>query len=165
MSLLWSYFWPTFAAGLIIGAIAGSVAFRRRKQAVPLVAGAAVALAVAMLWHGPLGAADRLTAPVERMARQALDHYEMTRVQARLHRAPLTRQLLLSGQVDDFQRSELRRLMSDVPGVGRAGWSTSERGLPLIAEGALSALASFLFGLLIAYLVELRRRHNAQWKW
>jgi hypothetical protein len=86
-------------------------------------------------------------------------------VQARLHRAPLTRQLLLSGQVDDFQRSELTRLMSDVPGVGRASWSPSERGLPLLAEGALSALASFLFGLLLAYLVELRRRHNAQWKW
>jgi hypothetical protein len=27
------------------------------------------------------------------------------------------------------------------------------------------AVLGFLFGLLVAYLVELRRRYNAQWNW
>jgi hypothetical protein len=38
-------------------------------------------------------------------------------------------------------------------------------GTPLIAEGGLIALLGFLVGLLLAYLVELRRRYNAQWSW
>ena len=36
---------------------------------------------------------------------------------------------------------------------------------PLIVEAAAVALLGFLFGLLLAYLVELRRRYNAQWTW
>jgi hypothetical protein len=35
----------------------------------------------------------------------------------------------------------------------------------LIVEGMAVALLGFLFGLLVAYLVELRRRYNSQWNW
>ena len=38
-------------------------------------------------------------------------------------------------------------------------------GTPLIAEGTGASLLGFLIGLLLAYLVELRRRYNAQWNW
>jgi hypothetical protein len=55
--------------------------------------------------------------------------------------------------------------MSTLPGVGRATWSPQDRALPLIAEAALTALVGYLLGLLLAYLVALRRRYNAQWKW
>ena len=164
MSVWWSYFWPLIAAGLIIGAIGGSVAFRRRRQTLTLAAATALAVASAALWHGPLGAADRLTAVVERSARATLDYYEMTQVQGRLHRKPLTRRLMLSGPADDFQRGELVRLMSQLPGVSSASWS-SRGGVPLIVESVASAVAGFLLGLLLAYLVELRRRYNAQWNW
>jgi len=85
-------------------------------------------------------------------------------VEAQLHRAPLSRRLLLSGPADDFQRSELVRIMSDVPGVGRATWDQSS-GIPLMVESAALSLLGFLGGLLLAYLVELRRRYNAQWRW
>jgi hypothetical protein len=37
--------------------------------------------------------------------------------------------------------------------------------VPLIAEGAAVAVLGFLLGLLLAYLVELRRRYNAQYNW
>ncbi|HKP33270.1 MAG TPA: hypothetical protein VJT70_00645 [Sphingomicrobium sp.] len=166
MNALWSYFWPAFAAGLLIGAVAGLVAFRRRaKRNLMLAAGFGVTLALAALWHGPLGGADRFTVLVERTARQVLDNYEMTQVTARLHHGPLTRRLVLAGPADDFQTAELVRLMSEVPGVSRAQWSASPPGPPLILEGAGVALMGFLFGLLLAYLVELRRRYNAQWNW
>ena len=89
----------------------------------------------------------------------------MNRVTARLHHGPLTRRLALSGTADDFQRSELVRIMGDLPGVSRANWSEARGGLPLIAEGSLVSLVGFLIGLLLAYLVELRRRYNSQWKW
>lgn len=35
--------------------------------------------------------------------------------------------------------------------------------IPLIAEAAFIALSAFAVGLLLAYLVELRRRHNRRW--
>ena len=54
--------------------------------------------------------------------------------------------------------------METLPGVGGATWSAGG-GTPLIAEGAATSLLGFLIGLLLAYLVELRRRYNAQWNW
>ena len=166
MNALWSYFWPAFAAGLLIGAVAGLVAFRRRtRRNLMLAGGFAATLALAALWHGPLGGADRFTVLVERTARVVLDNYEMTKVTARLHHGPLSRRLILAGPADSFQTSELVRIMSMLPGVSRAQWSASPAGPPLILEGGGVAAAGFLFGLLLAYLVELRRRYNSQWPW
>jgi hypothetical protein len=89
----------------------------------------------------------------------------MTQVTGHLHHGPLTRRVLLSGPADDFQRSELVRLLNQLPGVASARWSSDGGGLPLVVEGLGVALLGFLFGLLLAYLVELRRRYNAQWNW
>ena len=164
MSPLWEYFWPAIGLGFAIGAILGTIAFRRRRPAIAAVALAA-ALGVALLWHGPLGAADRLAARIEPFARTVLVDWEMAQVQARLQRRPLSRRLLLSGPADDFQRSGLVGIMSTIPGVSAATWRPGDRGLPLAAEAALASALGFLVGLLLAYLVELRRRHNAQWKW
>ena len=163
MSPLWSYFGPVLLLGLVLGGVAG-VIWLPLKRRLPLIVAAALALGGAALWHGPLGAADRLASLVETRSRAVLVDWEMGQVQAHLHRAPLSRRLLLSGPADNFQRTELVKIMSLVPGVGRASWSTSG-GLPLIAEALAAALLGFLAGLLLAYLVELRRRHNAQWKW
>ena len=166
MNALWSYFWPIFAAGVAIGAIARTVAFRRpSKRNAVLGCGVLAAIAAAALWHGPLGAADEFASRIERGARQALDYYEMTQVTARLQRGPLSRRLILTGQADDFQHSELVRVLDQLPGVSSVSWSADRSGFPLIAEAALIAIAGFLFGMLLAYLVELHRRYNAQWKW
>jgi hypothetical protein len=165
VNTLWNYFWPVFASGLLIGAIAGLFAFRRTKRTAVLTMAGVLVIAAALFWHGPLGAADRFSTEVERSARQTLVDWEMTQVTARLHHGPLTRRLILAGTADDFQRSELVRIMGAVPGVSSASWSAERGGLPLIAEGAIASLAGFLIGLLLAYLVELRRRYNAQWKW
>ena len=184
MNVLWSYFWPVFGAGLLAGTVAGLIAFRARKvrhedrlageraiiagwkrqRILTLGIGLAASLAAAALWHGPGGGADRLSQKVDRTARQVLDYYEMTKVTGHLHRGPLSRRLDLSGPADDFQRSELVRLMSQLPGVSSAQWS-HRAGVPLIVEGLGVSLLGFLIGLVLAYLVELRRRYNAQWNW
>ena len=44
-------------------------------------------------------------------------------------------------------------------------WSSDGGGLPLILEGLAVTVLGFLLGLLLAYLVELRRRYNEQWNW
>jgi hypothetical protein len=166
VNALWSYFWPAFGAGLAVGIIAGAVAFRRRRRRIAALAvGILASIALAATWHGPLGAADRFSAEVERGVRKTLVYYEIPEVSGHLHHGPLTRRVLLSGPADDFQRSELVRLINQVPGVASTSWSTDSGGVPLIVQGAAVALVGFLFGLLLAYLVELRRRYNAQWNW
>ena len=165
MNLLWDYFWPVLAAGLLAGVVAGSIGFRRGRRNLAIAVGFAVTIAAAALWHGPAGAADRFAAPVDRMAREALNHYEMSAVSATLNRGPLTRRLILSGPADDFQRGELARLLSQVPGVSGARWAGGSAGLPLLSEGIAAAVATFLAGLLLAWLIELRRRYNAEWTW
>jgi hypothetical protein len=165
MSALWDFFWPCIAAGILTGGLGGLFGFRRKRRT-PILVGLLLALASAPAWLGPLGAADRFTARVERQAREALNHYELQNVTAHLHRAPLTRQLVLAGgQLDDWQRREVARLFGEVPGVSSATWSESDAGLPLILEAAIAAIIGFLLGLLLAYLLELRRRYNAQWTW
>ena len=165
MNTLWSYFWPVLATGFAIGLIVGTIAFHRARTKMIVAFGVTASLAAAALWHGPGGAAGAFEGRVERSARVTLDDWEMNRVEARLGRGPLSRQLILSGPADDFQRGELVRIMSELPGVGRATWSPADRALPLIAEAALAALIAYLTGLLLAYLVALRRRYNAQWEW
>jgi hypothetical protein len=162
---LWSYFWPAFAAALVVGLFSGIFAFRSPRRNRLLAIGAGAAIALALLWHGPLGAADRFAAKVESDARLTLDNYEMWKVTAHLHRGPLSRRLLLAGPANDLQSSELVRIMGSLSGVSSARWSSKGSGTPLILECVGVALAGFLFGLLLAYLVELHRRYNAQWNW
>lgn len=37
--------------------------------------------------------------------------------------------------------------------------------MPLVAEVLLLALAGFALGAVLAYLIELRRRAQAEWRW
>ena len=142
MTAIWHYFWPVYAACLVIGFLAGAAAFLRPtfgdEPARPLIripglanrrlviaAGAALALVVAMLWYFPLGAAERFSGRLETIVRITLDYYELPMVRARLERRPLTRHLVLSGPADDFQRRELVRIMDEVPGVSEVSWDPS----------------------------------------
>ena len=43
-------------------------------------------------------------------------------IQAKLQRDPLSRRLILSGPADDFQRSELVRILDGTPGVLEVRW-------------------------------------------
>ena len=185
MSALSNYIWPLVAAGLIIGFVAGAIGFRaplpdstdrlappppvppeyRRMRLICLGLGLALALVAAPIWSGPLGGADRFAATIERQSRESLDYYEVPKITAHLHRGPLTRRLVLQGPADDWQRGELVRLFSQLPGVSGAQWTASPAGIPLILEAAAASVVGFLSGLALAYLIELRRRYNAQWKW
>jgi hypothetical protein len=164
MNAFWSYFWPAFAAGLVIGAFAATYGYRRHQFRRALAVGAALAVAAAALWHGPLGGADRFATRVDRMVQKTFVFYEIPQASGHLQRRPLTRQVLLTGEADDFQRAELVRLMDAIPGVSSASW-TARIGVPLILQGALAALIGLLAGLLLAWFIESRRRANAEYSW
>lgn len=179
MNALWDHYWPAITVALVIGAFVGTIAFRasletrvRRistKRTIALMVGIAVVLALTALWHGPLGASRRFAAHVEGEARQILHDYEMIDVRAQLKHAPLRRTLVLAGPADDFQRSELVRILDAAPGVANVHWAgapeTARLRLPLLAEAKLSALAGLGLGLVLSYLLELRRRSRTEWRW
>lgn len=168
MNLLIDLYWPVCALGLLAGTIGATIMFRRKQIGLarlhPLAPAYLVAAAGALLWIGPLGAADRFVSKVDRSARLTLDFYEVPMIDGRLERAPLRRNLLLAGPADDFQTSELARLFSQLPGVKRAEWKPTP-SLPVWIEALAAAAAGFLLGMGLAYLFELHRRYNAQWKW
>lgn len=131
------------------------------KRNTALGIGIAATLAAAFLWHGPGGAGERFAGSIDRTMRTTLDHYEMQPVTARLQRGPLTRRLMLDGPADDFQRSEIKRIGLDVPGVSAAHWAgprSPSFALPMLAEVMLMALACFAIGVVLAYIAALRRR-------
>ena len=97
--------------------------------------GAAAAVGFALLWHGPLGAGERLTLEAETSARATLAKYELPMIQAKLQRDPLSRRLILSGPADDFQRSELIRILDGTPGVLEVRWDPAS----LPQEGRLGS--------------------------
>lgn len=188
MRLLWDYYWPVVAVALIIGLIAGMLAFGPlrlrtrggaegeqeahckarliRRLSIPL--GAAAVLIVTALWHGPLGTADRFRTQVEAAVRFTLNDWEMSQVQGRLEQGLLSRTVVMSGPADDFQRRELVRIIGAVPGVSDARWTqgrSSSFEVPLIAEVELWSLAGFALGLLLAWFIEMRRRARAEWRW
>ena len=168
MSFLWDLYWPVIVAAAVAGVIAGAVGFRRRKRGRwALAAGVGAILAIAWIWQGPVGTGSRFANTVERETRQVLVDFEMEPVRAVVERRPLSRTLVLSGPADNFQRGELVRILNEVPGVARVRWAKSSPGstLPMLLEVELAALLSFGLGLLLAYLIELRRRSNAQWSW
>ncbi len=88
-------------------------------------------------------------------------------MRAVVQRNPLSRTLVLTGPADGFQRTELVRILNDVRGIGSVHWADRRAPfmLPMLLEVELAALLSFGLGLLMAYLLELRRRSNAQWSW
>ena len=141
---LWQYYWPVVAIGVVIGAITGTFLYNRlvisaREQLAGLevavddkkrtrrklfYGGLAATLGLAILWHAPLGAGERLAAKVEATVRAELKHQEMFGVSARLERAPLRRRIVLAGPADDFQQAELVRILDDLPGVSGVRWAT-----------------------------------------
>jgi len=91
------------------------------RRAIFLI-GIAATMAETALWHGPLGAGDRLATRAETIARRTLDYYELPMIQAHMQRSPMARRLILSGPADEFQRQELVRILNDIPGVLDVRW-------------------------------------------
>lgn len=101
-------------------------------------------------------------------ARAELDRLELPFIAGRLRRDPLERTLVLAGPADDFQRRELPRYMVEIPGVEEARWRHSRAqgyGVPLLAEAVATVLIAFFLGLVLSYLLELRRRATTDWRW
>ena len=95
---------------------------------VKFLIGLAAALLAGWIGHGPLGQGgafvDRLDAQAKAVIRQA----ELPGVQVRFSRDPLSREAILSGQADQFQREGMGQFpgLNDriraIPGVSGLRW-------------------------------------------
>jgi hypothetical protein len=170
VNLLWDYYWPAVVAAVIIGVMTGRVAFQRfagHRRILAFAAGALAAIAVTALWHGPIGAGDRLANSLQTSVHRLLVAFEVPQFQSQVERNPIRRTILLSGPADNFQRVEAVRILNDTPGVAAARWTDTngESSMPVLAEVTLASLVAFGLGLLLSYLLELRRRSRAEWRW
>lgn len=129
--------------------------------------GLVASVLLALAWHGPGGASERLAKSIETDIAAMLGYYELTTVTGRLERGPLRRRILYRGPADDFQRAELVRLTEHRPGVGEARWSRPRDPLlyplPLWFEAVALAIAGFGAGMVLAYAASLRQREERNW--
>jgi hypothetical protein len=95
---------------------------------VKLLLGLALALAVGWLHHGPLGGGERFVAALEARAQLRLRAAEIPGVTVRMERDPLSREAVLSGDANDFQKEGLGGFpgindrIATIPGVAGIRW-------------------------------------------
>lgn len=188
MSLIWHIYWPLLLAALLAGIVVGRIAYRlprisdeageqakkataqryTRKRNKTLWLGLTALLAGVALWHGPLGGGSRFAGLVEGAVAKELEWLEVPGITGRLERSPLSRTLVLAGAANDFQQEGFFRALRPVKGISKIRWEGQQASgftLPLLAEVTLLSLIAFALGLFFSFIVEIRRRVNAEWSW
>jgi hypothetical protein len=93
-----------------------------------LLIGLAAALLAGWIGHGPLGQGEAFVGGLEARANGVIRAAELPAVHARFGREPLTREAILSGQADEFQREGqgqfpgLNDRVRAIPGVSGVVW-------------------------------------------
>jgi hypothetical protein len=135
-----------------------------------LLIGLAVALILGWVSHGPLGQSEAYLARLDAQAQAVLQQADLGQVEVRMERDPPTRQAVLSGEADSFQREGMGGLpgingrIAALRGVASLRWADDpnarKRPIPLLAETELLVLAAFLIGLGLAKLLFRPRRQG-----
>ena len=90
--------------------------------------GLAAALLAGWVAHGPLGPGEAFLKVLEARAGAAVRESEVPGVSVRFGRNPMTREAILSGPANDFQREGMGQLpglndrVREVPGVSGVRW-------------------------------------------
>jgi OOP family OmpA-OmpF porin len=94
--------------------------------------GLAAALLAGWIGHGPLGQGELFVGGLDAQARDVIRHAELPNVRVRFPRDPLTRQAILSGEANEFQREGqgqfpgLNDRIRAIPGVSGVRWDESD---------------------------------------
>jgi hypothetical protein len=134
------------------------------------ILGLLLTLAVAWIWHGPLGHGERLIGGLETQAREGVAKAELPGIAVRLSRDPLARVATLSGPANDLQREGLGSqkgvsdYVRDVEGMSDVRWAdepdSDGKVVPLLAETLALAAVAYLIGLGLGWLLWGRRRRE-----
>ena len=94
---------------------------------VKFLIGLAAALLAGWIGHGPLGQGEAFIDQLDAEAKAAIRQWELP-VQVRFERNPLSREAILSGHIDRFQREGMPGFpgidgrVAEVPGVSGVRW-------------------------------------------
>ncbi len=97
-----------------------------------LLIGAAAALATGLISHGPLGRGEAFAISLEARVNDEVRKAELPNVTARLERSPLSREVVLTGNTNDFQREGMGQLpgindrIRAIPGISGLRWDESD---------------------------------------
>jgi hypothetical protein len=125
-------------------------------RAVRFLIGLACVLLMGWIWHGPAGRGEAFVGGLETSARAVVARESLPGVAVSLGHDPLSRNAILSGPADDFQRHGmadepgLSGRVAAVAGVGGVKWIDEPRrggwALPLVAETLLQLLLAYALG-------------------
>ena len=96
--------------------------------AVKFLIGLAAAFVAGWVSHGPLGQGEAFVERMEAQAKAVVRDSQLPGVEVRLARDPLSREAILTGAANDFQREGMGLLpgindrIRDVPGVASVRW-------------------------------------------
>lgn len=132
---------------------------------VKFLLGLAAVLLMGWIYHGPVGNGEALIGRLEAQAKQVVTKSDVPGVDVAFSRDPMSRQAIMSGNADRFQREGqgelkgLNDLVAEIPGVSGVRWTDEEptSTMPLIAETLLQLLLAYLIGFGLAWLIFRKR--------
>lgn len=139
---------------------------RLLKLAVGLVA----VMAMGWVWHGPLGRGAMFVDGLEAHAKAMVAYAELPGVSVSLGRDPLSRNAVLSGPADQFQRHGMNDepglvgRVETIPGIGAVRWSDEPQkwgALPLLAETLLQLTLAYALGFGLGAIFFARPRRQS----
>jgi hypothetical protein len=127
------------------------------SPAVKFLIGLAAVTAMGWIEHGPLGHGEAYLSAIETKAQAAVAKTELP-VQVRMERDPMSRNALISGQADAFQREGqgslkgINDIVQETDGVAGIRWADASqqeggRAMPLLLETLIPVLLAYLLGL------------------
>jgi hypothetical protein len=131
--------------------------------------GLVAALVAGWIAHGPLGRGEAFVGQLETRAAQVVGEAELTTVQVRFGRDPLSRQAILSGTANDFQREGqglfpgINDRVRDMAGASGLRWEGEEGeggAIPLLLETELLVVLAFLIGVGLGRLIFRPKRES-----
>ena len=139
------------------------------RPATKFLIGLAAVLGLGILYHGPAGAGERFATQLEAQANAAVARSGLPGISVALHRAPLSRVAIVSGDADRFQREGMGSLpgisdiVAGVDGIAAVRWADEpERsGVPLVLETLLMLLAGYAIGFGLGWLLFGRRKRES----
>lgn len=131
--------------------------------------GLLAALIAGWIGHGPLGRGEAFVGQLERRAAEVVRQAELTTVQVRFARNPLSREAVLSGTANEFQREGqglfpgINDRVRDIAGVSGIRWEGDQeqrRIMPLLLETELLVALAFLIGVGLGRLIFRPKRES-----
>ena len=102
------------------------------SRPVKFLIGLLAALLAGWIGHGPLGQGEAFVGQLDAEARDVIQKAGLPAVHVRFNRDPLTREAILSGQADEFQREGqgqfpgLNDRIRAIPGVSGVRWDDND---------------------------------------